>query len=99
MSRSSKATVRAGQKFRKPVITITNIIDWEQKTYSRCDAKGCDTYPAQISQSGLFYNIGVPQHGLLAKVWANSQAPMFVENFTLGLSTLVSHGTCEPTRN
>ena len=34
-----------------------NIIDLEGRLFARCDNKGCDEYPADFTQSGLFMNI------------------------------------------
>ena len=56
-------------------ITVWNLIDLEARRYSRCDRKSCDHYPANISVSGLFYNIAVPERGMLAKLSQDGLIP------------------------
>jgi hypothetical protein len=68
-------------------------IDFARKTYSRCDATGCDRYDVQIWQSGAYYNIGLP--GALAKVSSDDRS--FVEVLTSALQTYVSFGKCDAT--
>src|SRR4029078_5583084 len=67
---AEKQTCGPQEGCRPSPITITHYIDLDRKTYSRCDTKGCDTYDAQISQSGMFSNIAVPERGLMARVWS-----------------------------
>jgi hypothetical protein len=69
-----------------------NEIDLEKSTITRCDIKGCDTYGASISTSGIFYNISVPARGLMAKLSADGLN--FVEFATLGEIAFVSFGYC-----
>ena len=72
--------------------TIWNIIDLGKRTVSRCDAKGCDTYPAQFAVSGAFINIALPERGMLAK--ASADWSSFSEVATLTNVVLVSFGRC-----
>lgn len=72
--------------------SVANRIDLERGTYSRCDSRGCDDYNAVISRSGDFLNIALPEHGMLAKVSTIDGG--FLEVVTVGLSTLISSGTC-----
>jgi hypothetical protein len=67
-----------------------NLIDEERQTFSRCDEKGCDEYPAIFTRSGLFINITIVP-GAFAKL---SDSRGLVEVVTLGLGVLVSYGTC-----
>ena len=86
---------------------VTNYINFERKTYARCDRAGCDTYDAQFSQSGSFHNIAVADRVMFAKVWPNhhsqsafwpytSTSGKFMEVVTLGSTVLVSYGICTP---
>ena len=72
--------------------TIFSRIDTDQRTYSRCDQKGCDDYQAAISRSGDFMLIALPERGLLAKVSLSNGG--FLEVATLGLDAYVSYGQC-----
>jgi hypothetical protein len=72
--------------------TVWNIIDVANRTVSRCDAKGCDTYTAQFSVSGDFINIALPERGMLAK--ASTDWRSFSEVATLTNVVLVSFGGC-----
>jgi hypothetical protein len=67
-------------------------MDETQKTYSRCDAKGCDDFPALFNQAGSFVNVAIPANGLLAKFGADGSG--FVEVTTLGSTVLLSFGSC-----
>jgi hypothetical protein len=67
-------------------------IDWNQGSYSRCDAKGCDDLSMRTSSSGDFINIEVPEHGMLAKISKSTSS--FVEVATIMETVLVSFGRC-----
>jgi hypothetical protein len=67
-------------------------IDWNQGSYSRCDAKGCDDLSMKTSSSGDFINIEVPEHGMLAKISKSTSS--FVEVATIMETVLVSFGRC-----
>jgi hypothetical protein len=65
-------------------------IEFDRKTYSRCDANGCDSFKAQFSQADGFHHINLAN--VLAKV---SQADStFVEIAAFGNKTHVSFGKC-----
>lgn len=72
--------------------TVFNMIDPDRGIYARCDMEGCDEYLATMSVSGDHVNIALPERGMLAKIALDDGA--FVEVATLGMSTLVSFGTC-----
>ena len=76
------------------VIEIVNYIDTDQGKYSRCDQKGCDTYDAQISTSGIYMHIDLPGRGVFAKMATDGST--FLETATLMMMTLVSFGKCKP---
>jgi hypothetical protein len=74
--------------------TVHNKLDGQHGLYSRCDANGCDDYPASITRSGAFANVEVPGRGVIAKVSLADGA--FLEVATLGLEAYVSYGACKP---
>jgi hypothetical protein len=67
-----------------------NIIDLESRTFARCDNKGCDEYPADFTQSGLFMNIEFSPSAM-AKL--DPEMHLF-EVATLWLGAWISYGTC-----
>ena len=71
---------------------VWNIVDVPKQTFARCDAKGCDKYPAQFSVAGAFISIALPQNGMLAKI--SSDGSMFLETATLMSTALASFGAC-----
>lgn len=82
----------AGSGCRRVQPTIWNLIDLTEQTISRCDAKGCDTYPARFSVSGAFINIALPERGMMARL--KSDGGSFTEVATLADATLISFGVC-----
>lgn len=75
--------------------TVYLILDRENEVYSRCDSKGCDTYPAQFGSSGLLTNIQSARPiGAMVKVLGDSE---YLEIATIGLASLISNGVCEET--
>jgi hypothetical protein len=68
------------------------ILDRQNNSFSRCDAKGCDSHKAQFGTSGMFTNIqGAIPIGTMIKVQGNRA---YIEIATLGLSSSFSSGTC-----
>jgi hypothetical protein len=67
-----------------------NRIDLEHRTFARCDNKGCEDYPANFTQSGLFINIEFSP-GAMAKLGPEMQLS---EVATLWLGAWISYGTC-----
>jgi hypothetical protein len=72
--------------------SVWNVVDLGRKQFSRCDSRGCDTYPATISESGIYLAIDVPGRGLFAKMLKDGTE--IVEVASLGTSVLISFGTC-----
>jgi hypothetical protein len=68
-------------------------IDWNQGSYSRCDAKGCDDLSMKTSSTGDLINIEVPEHAMLAKISKNTSS--FIEVATIMETVLVSFGRCQ----
>lgn len=67
-------------------------LDRRAKTFSRCDVKGCDTYKGNFETAGVFTNIqGVTPMGTMIKVLGDRK---YIEVATIGLSSLISNGTC-----
>jgi len=67
------------------------MLDFDRKTYSRCDNKGCDQYPMVAVPSGAFLNV-VYNPSAIFKATADGSA--YVEVATLGLVTYSQFGTC-----
>jgi hypothetical protein len=70
----------------------------ESGTYFRCDAKGCDPYPVEVSQSGEFTQF-IPLLGqaMLFKVATGDilgNKGEFIDIATLGTSAIISTGKC-----
>ena len=61
------------------------------KTFSRCDAKGCNAYDAEVFESGVFTNVTAAAHGLMIRI---AQDGSFMELATEGKVVYVHHGTC-----
>ena len=72
---------------------VWNIVDATKQTYAHCDSAGCDKYNAQISRSGEFVNIGVPDRGVIAKMALDGST--FHEVASLMHVVYVSFGSCE----
>ena len=77
---------------QESTITVWNLIDLDALRFSRCDQKGCDHYTITTSVSGIFMNIEVPGHGMLARM--SHDGSQYVEVVTLGTDVLVSYGSC-----
>ena len=71
---------------------VWNLVDIERERFSRCDRNGCDHYDATVSQSGVFYNIEVPGRGIIAKMSLDGKS--YMEVATIGVSALISFGSC-----
>lgn len=68
------------------------VLDRQKREFSRCDVKGCDTYKADFNSSGAFTNIqGKAPMGTMIKVLGDKK---YIEIATIGLSSLVSSGSC-----
>lgn len=80
----------AGCKAMQP--TISNKIDVEKRSFSRCEGSKCDDYEAFMTRSGQFLLIEVPGRSLTAKVEMTSLS--FHEVASLGHQVFVSFGTC-----
>jgi len=74
-----------------PIGVWTNI-DFERRTVSRCDSRGCDQYNANFSQSGAFINIDLPGRGMIIKIAKVTNE--FMEIVTLGATAIISYGAC-----
>lgn len=81
--------------------SVWSIIDQRQQTYSRCDKRSCDTYPARIFEAGIFLNVEVPGRSVIAKMALHDEpisgmrAFSFHEVATQFHSVLVSYGDCK----
>ncbi|MEK7115097.1 MAG: hypothetical protein AAB847_01945 [Patescibacteria group bacterium] len=78
----------------QPVVYL--ILDRSNKTFSRCDTKGCDSYDAIFGSSGIYTNIQ-PRNpsGMMIKVLGNRE---YIEMATIGLSTVFQSGSCSEIR-
>jgi hypothetical protein len=80
-----------GCKSLKPVTYVR----WHPHTkqYQRCGGDSpCDSYAAQVSYSGAWANIAVPERSMLARITASGQ---FVEVLTQMDAVYVYHGRCQ----
>lgn len=78
----------------QPVVSL--ILDRPNKTFSRCDTKGCDSYDAIFGSSGIYTNIQ-PRNpsGMMIKILGNRE---YIEMATIGLSTVFQNGSCAEVR-
>ena len=78
----------------QPVVYL--ILDRPNKTFSRCDTKGCDSYDAIFGSSGIYTNMQ-PRNpsGMMIKVLGNRE---YIEMATIGLSTVFQNGSCSEIR-
>ena len=81
----------AGCEERKPTVWI--LIDRDRETYSRCDAKSCDTYGADVHESGMFTIYELRGRATFLKM--SDLVRQFVDVATSGVSAFVNSGTCE----
>lgn len=74
----------------QPVVYL--ILDRPNKTFSRCDTKGCDAYDAIFGSSGIYTNIQ-PRNpsGMMIKVLGNRE---YIEMATIGLNSIFQNGSC-----
>lgn len=61
-------------------------------TYERCDGKGCDAYPAQVTISGIWHTYQPDGRAMFARVDIDDN---FVEVVTLNDIVLIGHGKCK----
>lgn len=78
----------------KPTIWI--VIDRDRKTYSRCDATGCEAYGADVTQSGIFTIYELRGRATFLKM--SNTFGHFVDVATSGVSAFINGGRCEAQR-
>lgn len=71
------------------------LLDLSERTYARCDARGCDRYSASVSTGGVFTSVQLDGRSMFLKVV--NDGSQFVDVATLGVSAIVSVGRCAPT--
>ena len=80
------------QKFASEVPVV---VTWQPATgeYRRCDSTGqdCDTYRSQVSYSGSFANVSLPENGSMFWVTASGQYREIANRVT---DTFVYRGQC-----
>ena len=68
---------------------------------SRTDTKGCNTYEARFSNSGIFMNIEVPSRSVFAKMATEESSLMEIKKYafheivTQFHAVYVSFGSCK----
>ena len=67
------------------------MLDFDRKTYSRCDSKGCNQYPMLVAPAGAFVS-AVYNPSAIFKATADGSE--YVEVATLGLTTYSQWGRC-----
>lgn len=82
-----------GCREAKPTVWFE--VDAGAATYKRCDTRGCDEYPAEVSRSGVFSVYELRGRAAAIKV---SDLGMFVDVATAGVSAFVNSGTCSRLR-
>ena len=90
---ATKYQCDAGSGCQRAAPGLWNVIDLQKQTISRCDSKGCDTYPARFAVSGAYINIALPERGMMAKL--ASDGSTFMETASLTNAVLVSFGSCK----
>lgn len=73
-------------------VRITQTFAPHKQVYKRSDAQGGDEYPATVSQSGIWYNVGIPQGGI---VFRFNTIGDFLEIVTLNDTAIVYSGSCK----
>lgn len=69
------------------------ILDKKTKSITRCEKAVCESYPAQIRQTGVFTNVQTEGPvGTLIRVLGNSR---YKEITTVGLDAYIANGNCE----
>lgn len=69
------------------------ILDKKAKTITRCEKKVCESYPAQIRQTGVFTNVQTEGPvGTLIRVLGDNR---YKEITTVGLDAYIANGNCE----
>lgn len=72
--------------------SISNKIDTEKRTFSRCEGTKCDDYEAVMTRSGQFLLVEVPGRSVNAKVEMTTLS--FHEVASLGHQVFISFGVC-----
>jgi hypothetical protein len=67
-------------------------LDFREKTYSRCDKKGCDDYAMAFGSSGIFTTATPQLQGSFIKVVNDGSE--YMEVATLMLEAYVNFGAC-----
>ncbi len=69
------------------------ILDKKAKTITRCEKDVCESFPAQIKQTGVFTNVQTEGPvGTLIRVLGDSR---YKEITTVGLDAYIANGNCE----
>jgi hypothetical protein len=76
--------------------TVWFLVDKDRRTYSRCNAAGCDTYGAEVSTAGIFTTYEVRGRATFLRMAEASRH--FIGAWTEGVNSIVNGGTCEPER-
>lgn len=87
------AAKRCGPADCKP-FKPTTFVRWHpaSKQYERCGGgSACDSYTAQVSYSGAYANIAMPDRSIMARLTASGQ---FMEILTQMDAVLIYHGQC-----
>ena len=78
---------------RSPAVVSVRL-DLGEKTYARCDNKGCHAYPMTFSAGGIFTNVTLPGSGTFLKVVNDGSE--YVEVASLHLAVHQNFGVCKP---
>lgn len=81
---------------RKPSLVSVRL-DLAEKTYARCDNKGCDSYPMTFSTGGIFTTVSLPASGSAFLKIVNDGS-QYIEVASVGLAVHQNFGACKPSR-
>ena len=69
------------------------ILDKKEQTFTRCEGKRCEQFPAEFKQVGAFFSIQTEGSvGTLIRILGDSR---YKEITTVGLDAYVANGNCE----
>lgn len=74
----------------KPLVWL--VFEPATSTYKRCGSDGCDAYQAQVSYSGAFANVSVPDRAMFARITASGE---FYEVVTQMDMVWIYRGQCQ----
>jgi hypothetical protein len=81
---------KSGCKQPAPVGTWVEL-DFDARTYGRCDSGGCNRYPLQQERSGIYT---IASGGLQSYLKTLNDGSEFMESSASGTSAFINYGRC-----